>query len=50
MKQVTKFKWKFWEYTLMITGWLFGYGHEVYFNVKHKRNMAYLRHVFHKRG
>lgn len=50
MKALNKLNWKFWEYTLIVSGWLFGYGHEVYYSVKNKRNMAYMKYIFNKRG
>lgn len=34
-------RWKFWEYVLIVTGGIFGYGNEIYYKVKNKRNAAY---------
>ncbi|ATS93517.1 hypothetical protein P1A145kb_p117 [Pectobacterium phage DU_PP_I] len=33
-KTYLKAKWKAWEYILIATGWLFGYGHDAYYGVK----------------
>lgn len=47
-KTYLKYKWRFWEHTLVFTGWLFGYGHDVYYGIKDNRNKAYFAYVFHK--
>lgn len=39
--------WRLWEYTLIVTGWVFGYGHPTYYGVKASRNMAYFRYTLH---
>lgn len=44
-KKYLKAKWKMWEYILIATGWLFGYGHEVYYGVKDSRNKAYFEYI-----
>lgn len=48
MKSYLKTKVQMWEKILVVTGWLFGYGHEVYYGVKDKRNKAYFDYVFYK--
>lgn len=47
--EIRKIKWKFWEYALIVAGYLFGYNHEVYYSVKHNRNMAYFAWKFPER-
>lgn len=42
-------KWRMWEYILIATGWLFGYGHDAYNGVKDSRNQAYFEYIFTKR-
>lgn len=47
-KTYLKAKWKAWEYILVATGWLFGYGHDAYYGVKDSRNQAYFKYMFYK--
>lgn len=49
MNTLRKLNWRMWEYLLLITGWLFGYGHEAYYGVKANRNMAYFKYKFPER-
>jgi hypothetical protein len=44
-KTLLKFRWKMWEAILGITGYIFGYGHEVYYGVKDKAVAAYLSYL-----
>lgn len=41
-----KIRWQMWEKILVVTGWLFGYGHDVYYGVKDNRNKAYFDYIF----
>lgn len=43
-----RLKWRAWEYILIVTEWLFGYGHEVSYGVKNNRNKAYFDYMFSK--
>lgn len=45
-----KIKWQMWEKILVVTGWLFGYGHDAYYGVKDSRNKAYFEYIFQKGG
>ena len=47
-KTYLKFKWRFWEQALVVTGWLFGYGHDAYYGVKDNRNKAFFEYTFYK--
>lgn len=48
MKHYLRLKWRMWEYILIATGWLFGYGHEAYYGVKENRNKAFFEYTFYK--
>lgn len=47
-KEIARLNWQMWEKILVATGWLFGYGHPTYYDVKHKRNMAYFKYTLGK--
>lgn len=47
-KHYLRLNWRMWEYIMIATGWLFGYGHEAYYGVKANRNKAYYAYIFHK--
>ena len=47
-KLALKARWKMWEYILIVTGWLLGYGNEAYYGVKANRNSAYFAYILHR--
>lgn len=44
-KFLLRTRWKMWEYVLVATGKIFGYGHPTYYSVKNSRNAAYFAYT-----